>query len=70
MSEEKQYTKRAKRLPGQPARCSHCKVLKGPENYHTNKYGTLNSWCRDCHRDASRKHWRKYYMTTKPRLED
>jgi hypothetical protein len=52
---------RTKRPADKPARCTKCKVVKQPHEYHKTRYGTLNSWCRACTNNRSLEYYNTYF---------
>jgi len=54
------YTPRAKRFLNASAECSKCHVVKPPYEFHTTKYATLNSWCKDCTKKKAKEYYRDY----------
>jgi hypothetical protein len=53
-------TSRTKRPADQPARCTMCKVVKQPYEYHKTRYNTLNSWCKACVREDNKFRYHAY----------
>ena len=57
-----------RRLPRCGCKCTKCGCT-GDTKFGRTQFGTLNSWCKDCHRAYIRDAWRRTKMTTKPRLK-
>ena len=47
-----------KRTPGSGAHCTKCGAT-GDEKFGVTLYGTLDSWCKQCHRNYNKEKYRK-----------